>query len=161
MDIKLYKQAATPERVDKTAFLTTVGTVSGVQVKEPMDLMKPTFILKTDAQVYNSNYLYCSYTSRYYYIDSIEALTGGRIAVNCSIDVLYTYKSEILGSSAWVVTSSTAGDIADYDMLHNNYPFQADYDILGADLTEGPSWTSPFEGGSADPDARCIYLVVK
>lgn len=161
MTLTLYKQAATPERVDKTAYLTQVGTVSGVTIKNEMDLMQPTFILKTDPLVYNANYLYCSFTSRYYYITDITALTGGRIAISCRVDVLYTYKDEILASSAWVVSSSSASDTGDYDMLHNDYPFQADYDILGADLTEGEGWRSPFDSEFLDPAARCIYLVVK
>jgi len=161
MDLTLYKQAATPERIDKSGYLTQIGSVSGVVLKDSTDLMTPSFILRTDPQVYNANYLYCSYTSRYYYITGITALTGGRISVNCKIDVLYTYKDEILASSAWVLRSDRADDVAAYDMLHNQYPFRADYDVLGADLSDGPGWVSPFEGGAADPDARCIYLVVK
>ncbi len=161
MDLTLYKQAATPERIDKTAYLTQVGTVSGVTIKNEMDLMQPVFVLKTDPLVYNANYLYCSFTSRYYYITDITALTGGRVAISCRVDVLYTYKDEILASSAWVVSSSSASDAADYDMLHNDYPWQADYDILGADLTEGEGWRSPFDSEFMDPAARCIYLVVK
>ena len=161
MDLILYKQAATPERVDKTAYLTQVGTVTGVVLKSDVDLMQPVFILKTDPLVYNANYLYCSFTSRYYYITDITALTGGRIAISCMVDVLYTYKDEILASSAWVVSSSSATDAADYNMLHNDYPFRADYDLLGADLTEGENWRSPFDSEFLDPAARCIYLVVK
>lgn len=161
MDLTLYKQAATPERIDKSGYLTQVGTVTGVTLKTDVDLLRPVFILKTDPLVYNANYLYCSYTSRYYYITDIEAMTGGRVGIKCICDVLYTYKDEILASSAWVLRSDRADDIADYDLLHNNYPFRADYDVLGADLSDGPGWVSPFEGGAADPDARCIYLVVK
>lgn len=156
MDLTLYKQAATPERIDKTAYLTQVGTVSGVTIKNEMDLMQPTFVLKTDPLVYNANYLYCSFTSRYYYITDITALTGGRIAISCKIDVLYTYKDEILASSAWVVSSSSASDAGDYDMLHNDYPFQSDYDILGVDLSD----SSPL-----NPDqiagAKNIYMAIK
>lgn len=158
MDLNLYKQAATPERVDKSGFLTSVGTVSGVQIKQPMDLMSPTFILKTDQLVYNANYLYCSFTSRYYYITSIEALTGGRIAVNCRIDVLYTYKDEILNSSGWILSSSSASDAAAYDMLHNDYPFRQDYDILGINFNDP---NPPFNYDAWGEDNGLIYLVVK
>lgn len=156
MDLQFYKQAATPERVDKSGFLTSMGTISNVVIKDTDEMMTPTFILKTDQLVYNSNYVYCNFTSRYYYITSIDVLTGGRIAINCKVDVLFTYKNEILHSSAWVLSSSSASDAADYDMLHNDYPFQADYEIMGADL----SASSPL-----NPDqitgAKNIYMAIK
>lgn len=135
MKLKFYKQSATPNRVDKTDYLFEVGTLDNVVIKADTDLMHPIFVLKTNPVVYNSNYVYCEFTQRYYYIESIDALAGNRIAVHCKIDVLYTYHTEILGSSAWVVKSDTTSDTSNYDMLHNDYPFQSDYDILGLSST--------------------------
>ena len=138
MELTFYKQAATPNRVDKSDYLTVVGTVSNVILKDDTDLMSPTFILKTSEVVYNSNYVYCSFTHRYYYINNIDALSGGRLAIHCSIDVLYTYKDEILNSSAWIERSDTTTDMSDdYDMLHNDYPFRQDYETRGIDFAEG------------------------
>lgn len=142
MDLKFYKQSATPNRVDKSGYLTEIGTLSGVILKAETNLMRPTFILKTSPLVYNSNYLYNSFTKRYYYIKEVTAMSGGRIAIDCEIDVLFTYKNEILNSSGWVVRSDnilTTTD--DYDMLHNDYPFRADYKVEGVDF----NGTSPFE----------------
>ena len=138
MELTFYKQAATPNRVDKSDYLTIVGTVSNVILKDDTDLMSPTFILKTSEVVYNSNYVYCSFTHRYYYINNIDALSGGRLAIHCSIDVLYTYKDEILNSSAWIERSDTTTDMSDdYEMLHNDYPFRQDYETRGIDFAEG------------------------
>lgn len=138
MELTFYKQAATPNRVDKSDYLTVVGTLSNVVLKEDTNLMSPTFILKTSEVVYNSNYVYCSFTHRYYYIDNIDALSGGRLAIHCSIDVLYTYKDEILNSSAWIERSDTTTDMSDdYEMLHNDYPFRQDYETRGIDFAEG------------------------
>lgn len=138
MELTFYKQAATPNRVDKSSFLESIGQLSGVKLKEDTDLMHPVFILKTNPIVYNSNYIYCSFTSRYYYIESIDALKGGRIAISCKIDVLYTYKDEILNSSAWIERSDDTTNTSDnYDMLHNDYPFRQDYDTRGIDFTDG------------------------
>lgn len=135
MDLTFYKQAATPNRVDKSAYLTTVGTISNVTLKSDVDLMRPTFILKTSPLVYNSNYVFSSFTNRYYYIETITALSGGRIAIQCKIDVLHTYRNEIKNSSAWVLRSAATTDTADdYKMLHNDYPFRADSTVLGCDL---------------------------
>ena len=138
MELTFYKQAATPNRVDKSDYLTVVGTLSNVVLKNDTNLMSPTFILKTSEVVYNSNYVYCSFTHRYYYINNIDALSGGRLAIHCSIDVLYTYKDEILNSSAWIERSDTTTDMSDdYEMLHNDYPFRQDYETRGIDFVEG------------------------
>lgn len=137
MDLTFYKQAATPNRVDKSAYLTQVGTISNVVLKSDVNLMTPVFILKTSPIVYNSNYVYCSFTGRYYYIETITALNGERIAIQCKIDVLHTYRNEIKNSSGWVSRSAATTDTADdYKMLHNDYPFRADYDIMGCDLAD-------------------------
>ena len=145
MELKFYKQAATPNRVDKSSYLTEIGSLSGVILKADTNLMRPTFILKTSPLVYNSNYLYNSFTKRYYYIKNVTAMSGGRISIDCEIDVLFTYKNEILNSSGWVVRSdSILTSTDDYAMLHNDYPFRADYKVEGVDF----NGTSPFESVS-------------
>lgn len=157
MDLKFYKQSATPNRVDKSGYLTEIGTLSGVILKAETNLMRPTFILKTSPLVYNSNYLYNSFTKRYYYIKTITAMSGGRIAIDCEIDVLFTYKNEILNSSGWVVRSDTSTSTPDdFWLLHNDYPFRADYKTEGCDLSDTQS---PF----ADPDSskQNIFMVIK
>ena len=155
MTLTFYKQAATPNRVDKSNYLTPTGDLPNVTIKAETNLMTPIFILKTNPIVYNSNYVYCSFTKRYYYIESIDALSGGRIAINCKIDVLHTYRNEIKNSSGWVVRSSTTTDLDDdYSMLHNDYPFRQDFDTLGLDLANGDN---PFSNVS-EPN---IFLVIK
>lgn len=160
MQLKFYKQSATPSRVDKRGYLEERGTISNVVLKDSTNLMTPTFILKTQDLVYNSNYLYCSFTKRYYYIESVEAMTGGRVAVHCKIDVLFTYRNEIMSSSAWVVRSESTTDSDEYDMLHNNFTFQSDYIIEGHDLTGGSGWESPFDPSST-VGVKSIYMAIK
>lgn len=157
MDLTFYVQSGAPDRVDKTGFLTEVATISGVNLKESTELFNPVFILRTNANVYQSNYLYCSFTGRYYFIERFDALPGERIAVRCRVDVLHTFRNEIKASKAWVTKSSGTADISDnFDMLHNDYPFRADYDIKGCWLTGGDS---PFWAFSQS--ARNIFMVIK
>lgn len=153
MYLRFFKQAATPNKIDKSSYLTETGVLNNVIIKDETNLMQPIFILKTNAIVYNSNYVYCEFTQRYYYINSIDALSGGRIAIHCTIDVLYTYKNEILSSTAWVIKSDMTSDINDYDMLHNDYPFQSDYDILGLS-------TSNSIFADSDENSKPILLVI-
>lgn len=132
MTLTFYKQAATPNRVDKSAYLTEQGKIENVVILDTRDIITPVFILSTNPMVYNSNYLFCDFTQRYYYIDNVELMVGGRIAIHCRVDVLHTYRAEILGSVAWVDRSDSTTDATDdYDMLHNDYPFRQDYIILG------------------------------
>ena len=135
MQCKFYKYAATPNRIDKSSFLTEISIINNISLKDNTDLMQPVFYLKTDPTVYNANYLFCSYTQRYYYINQITAVTGGRLAISCSIDVLYTYRDEILNSTAWIEISS---DTATPDYMRQDYPFTARQLIKGIDFPADP-----------------------
>lgn len=160
MELTFYKQAATPNRVDKSAYLTQVGTISNVVLKSDVNLMTPVFILKTSPIVYNSNYVYCSFTGRYYYIDTITALSGERISVQCKIDVLHTYRNEIKNSSGWVLRSAATTDTSDdYKMLHNDYPFRSDFDILGCTLSN--QLYNPFYWSGTISLGRNILMIIK
>ena len=163
MYLRFFKQAATPNKINKQAYLTELGTVSNVILKDETNLMEPIFVLKTNPVVYNANYLFCEFTSRYYYIESIDAMSGGRIAIHCKIDVLYTYRNEILNSTCWVECSDITTDTSDdYDLLHNDYPFREDYDVLGVDITDGTESGSVFNVPEVDePNERRIVLVIK
>ena len=154
MQLKFYQQVATPNRVDKSGYLEYKGFLNNIILKEDTNLLRPTFILTYQQIVYDSNYIYCDTTDRYYFVESIEALSAGRIALHCKCDVLYSFKDEIFNSSAWVETSDKSDANRDYDMLHNDYPFRQDYDIRGYDLVNGEN---PFD----DAYARCIYCVIK
>lgn len=137
MTIHLYKHGATPKRIDKSTFLNDVGEISGVVLKETENELTPDFILNTNSLVYNANYFFCDFTSRYYYITDMEVMTGGRIVLHSRVDVLMTFRNEILSSSSWVEVSDRTTDTSDnYDMLHNDFPFRQDYDILGKSSTD-------------------------
>lgn len=161
MKLTFYKYASTPDRVDKTNYLSTVGTIDYVILKDDTDLMHPTFILKTNGVAYNSNYVYCSFTKRYYYITNITAMSGMRIAIECKIDVLHTYRNEILNSSAWVKKSEKSTNENNYKMLHNDLPFRQDYDTLGVDFINGDN-VFPGSSGEIEPSVRNnILLIIK
>ena len=158
MTLTFYKQAATPNRVDKSAYLTEQGKIENVVLLDTRDIITPVFILSTNPMVYNANYLFCDFTQRYYYIDNVELMAGGRIAIHCHVDVLHTYRAEILGSVAWVDRSDRTADTTDdYDMLHNDYPFRADYDTLGIDFTGA---ISPF-WHDLQPPIWNILMIIK
>lgn len=160
MKLTFYKQEASPVRVDKSDYMSRQGEVGGVILKDDVNLLEPTFILKTNPVIFKSNYMYCDFTGRYYYIRDFEALTGGRIAITGTVDVLHTFRNEILNSEAWVEVSDRADDGSDFDMLHNDYPFRSDYEIKGINLSGGDGWESPFNT-MPTADDRDIFMITK
>lgn len=153
MELKFYKQSATPNRINKSGYLSEVGTVNGVIIKETENSLTPDFIMKTSDIVLNSNYFFCSATSRYYFITSFDFLSGGRIVLHTRVDVLMTFRNEILSSSAWVEVSKDTSDVDDYNMLHNDLPFRQDYKIKGKSSTD-----TIFRGSSSD---LSVVLIMK
>lgn len=156
MKLTFFKQGGEPKRIDKSKYLQEVGSIDNVFITEDSDLINPTFVLQTKETVYQSNYVYCDFTKRYYFVNNITAMTGGRLGLKCTCDVLFTYKNEILKSKAWIKTSGTANVEANFDMMHNDYPFQQDYDVLGKDFINGE-----IDFGLLSADGLHIVLVIK
>lgn len=77
--------------VNKT--FTVNATITG-QVKSNVDIINPVFIIATPSDI-NINYCYCSDFNRYYYVDNVEVMTGGKVALNCRVDVLKSFANGI------------------------------------------------------------------
>ena len=98
MELKVYSCLDDRNVLDKkrlTLLLTTT-----FHLKENTDIINPTFIVDgrnsvLDSSISSINYLYCPSFGRYYFIDNIILLKGGLIELQCSIDVLNTYKTQI------------------------------------------------------------------
>ena len=93
MNLTLYYNSSERKVIGKS--LQSVGSVTGI-LKGDASIMNPVFILESDNNYLSGvNYLYWQEGNRYYYIDDIQMLTGGRMAIYCSVDVLETYSTEI------------------------------------------------------------------
>lgn len=77
-------------------------------IKQPCSIDNPTFVIQ-DA-TFNMAFNYSKWDNTYYFIDSIVSVRNDIWEVSCVIDVLATYKSEILASTQYVCYSSQAGD---------------------------------------------------
>lgn len=98
MRLALYYNASERKVIGKS--LATLGELTGV-VKGDASIMNPVFILKTDDKyLSNANYLYWVETGRYYFIDDVQVMTGGRIELYCSVDVLQSFASQIKAQTA-------------------------------------------------------------
>lgn len=88
-----------PRKLDKSAnFASSTPVDVTAQIKDNCSIMHPTFILSATAINFaTTNYLHVADWHRYYYIDNIVALTGARVEVRCSEDVLTSNADAIKG----------------------------------------------------------------
>lgn len=110
MECKLYTISADPRQLLKVTNETPyTSAIASIEPTAPVNILSPTFIFNNNSSLYACNYLYCDTFSRFYYIDNISILTGGRIAVECSVDVLQTYATEIKARTATITRSESIG----------------------------------------------------
>lgn len=83
------------------------GTNITVNLKEGTSYFNPSFILNFNPTGFN----YLSWDNRYYYITNIENTRNGIYTISCELDTLATYKGDILGTTAFVLYSSSNYDV--------------------------------------------------
>lgn len=76
-----------------------------VRLKETTSFDAPTFIITGD----DFNYNYAQWGNRYYFIVDVRSVHNGLTEIDCVLDPLATYKSEILASTQYVAYSSVSG----------------------------------------------------
>ena len=85
-----------------------IGSVQ-CTLKENTSLFNPTMIVSKNSLDYRwakANYAYIGdFGGRYYFIDNIEALTGGRLAFHMTVDVLKTYSGALMGTAFMIARS--------------------------------------------------------
>lgn len=95
------------KRRNSTKQPATLSDQRTVRLKETTSVDHPTFILTGDQFDYN----YAQWGSRYYFIEDIRSAHNGLTEVDCVLDVLATYKAEILASTQFVSYSSNMSSI--------------------------------------------------
>lgn len=84
----------------------TGGTSVTMTLKEGTSIEKPSFILSGDVFSYN----YVQAFGHYYFVDDVKSVRKGITEIDCSMDVLATYKSEIGSYTALIERSDTHYD---------------------------------------------------
>lgn len=78
-----------------------------VVLKDGTSDRSPVFLLNYPNADFNYNY--CKWGSWYYFVDEITYQRNNLVQVSCTMDVLATFKSEILNTTAFVSYSSVSG----------------------------------------------------
>lgn len=110
MTVTFYNNSDDERVVDKT--LTSPLDLS-CEFYDACSIIKPKLLLEYNATIFSKNYCYISAFNRYYFINNITTDAGERIIVDCFIDVLNTYKTNIKALNATV----RRNEFADNSML--------------------------------------------
>ena len=102
MTIKTFRFLGDSRKVDKT--LTPVKTYSDAAIVGDMSIHTPTISLQLDSftDVINFNYIYIQELRRYYYVVDSTIRRDGFVQLQCKVDVLKSFKTDILASTQYV-----------------------------------------------------------
>lgn len=102
MTIKTYRHLGDSRKIDKN--LTLVETYSNAEIVGDMIIQSPTISLQLDSftDVINFNYIYIPELRRYYYVKNSTIREDGFVQIQCSVDVLKSFKTDILASTQYV-----------------------------------------------------------
>lgn len=98
-------------------------------LKNDFNVLNPQIVIERDNVLYQSNYAYIPAFNRYYFITSIENLSMKLIMINFHVDVLESFKDDILKAKGYVQISENANSYLD----STDYLVQENFEC---DLTE-------------------------
>lgn len=105
MAITLLFGKVSKRRNSTKVFLDTDFTLEVIALlKEGTSEMNPSFFLEITANAFDFNY--CKWNNKYYFVKDITYERNELITVHCTMDVLATYKTDILNTSAFVLYDS-------------------------------------------------------
>lgn len=97
-NVELYNNASPVEKIGKT--LTGGHTISDVLLKRDTSILKPVLLVASVQDIFTYNYMYISEFGRYYFIDDVRSVNNNLWEISGHVDVLETYKTQILANNA-------------------------------------------------------------
>lgn len=99
MIIKLYNTNSDNNKLNK---VLTNEIIIDIKLKNDTDIIRPTIFLYSETLI-NSNYCYIPEFNRHYYINSITTNPNKVFKLELEVDVLMSFKNDILNSYAYVI----------------------------------------------------------
>lgn len=96
--ITLYQNTGENNRVDKTNYLTSVGSINGT-LRSECSILRPSIIIAQDT-LPTFNYVYIAVFGRYYFVTGITSVNFGLWRIELNTDVLMTYKEGVKALTA-------------------------------------------------------------
>lgn len=104
MHITLYSCTDPHNQINKTN-KTSIVSYNNAVIKDNCSIYDPVIILPYSANIFNANYMYIQEFGRYYFINGMET-EHERIFIKAHVDVLETFKTEILNLYVYLSRSS-------------------------------------------------------
>ncbi len=149
MDILFQKTTDDPRKLIKSftdVYSTTPATTPINNTSATMSLLRPTFIVAYYSLILTATHIkVASWNNRIYAINNIDFLTGGKLSVSCTIDVLATYGLLIQDCICAVNRSESAGINWVPD---DRFPIDTNHTITKG---ESSAFSSPFIKDSSAP----------
>lgn len=98
MQIDLFTCKAERNRVNKSDHISNRHTLVGTLKKSTSAMNVEIEVEKTNPLTYNYNYMYINEFGRYYFIDDIINTANNRWIIRGSVDVLFSFKNDILST---------------------------------------------------------------
>jgi len=92
MKLKIYNNNSNNNVINKN--ITLVNELD-FNLKSDNSILQPILVLKNYVK---GNYCYIDEFNRYYFINDVRLLTGGLYELHLDVDVLMTYKTEIINN---------------------------------------------------------------
>ncbi len=108
MTITLYSSTAEKNRLNKSAYLTQVASMTSGQLTEPSSLIDPVIVINSSTNYFKAdaahpaNYAYIPDFGRYYFIREVVSIAKDLWRVSLHVDVLMTYKTQIANCAGYL-----------------------------------------------------------
>ena len=104
MEIRLY---TTNKKTNSTKVPEGGVTLNSVTLKNGCDILKPVFLLSSDDNYFQNAITEIGFQNKYYFVIDIKSVRNNLWELSCEIDVLATYKAEIIGNKCLVEFDET------------------------------------------------------
>lgn len=135
--INLYKYLSPNDHINKD--LEMVGEYTGT-FRGEVSVLEPSFEIESTENLANVNYAWIESLKRYYYITNIVAVTDKLWRFYCHVDVLMTYKPQILEHEAIIARQENQWNL----YLNDGYAFK----VLQKSRVIQKQFPNGFSGGS-------------
>lgn len=133
MTLDAFTTNSRPDAITKN--LTVIRSGIPIVNKQGIDLLTPDIIVDYDANLLKANYFYVGTFGRYYYYRKPPAiLTGGRMCLFGSVDVLTTYAAGIKNVRALILRQSKP-----------TYQHDSKYPLAPGSWVESIKFNTPFD----------------
>ena len=158
MTITLKKCLSPNNKINKTFDETTLELTGNL--KSGTNIMNPVIEIKSDNNIYDFNYMVISDFGRSYFINSIDALSNTIYKIAGKVDVLESYKTQLLECEAIIENKASGynayidgGDIiAESRNIRTNHHFK--------DLEGNAYWKDTNGNCGIDPTEWSYIMII-